>query len=121
MDPAFSPNGKLIAYDYRKPGFSIREIYVMNADGTGIRQVTHLNHVSSLPAWSPDGKTLAFQSNSLGHFEIYTAALDGTHVQPGDDVRDGRDPAGLGPGRDQDRVRAGRRDLDRWAAERTRS
>ncbi len=81
MSPAFSPDGKLIAYDYRKPGFSIREIYVMNADGTGIRQVTRLNHVSSLPGWSPDGKTLAFQSNALGHFEIYTVALDGTHVR----------------------------------------
>jgi len=81
MSPAFSPNGKLIAYDYRKPGFSIREIYVMNADGTGIRQLTRLDHVSSLPAWSPDGKRLAFQSNSVGHFEIYTVALDGTHVR----------------------------------------
>ena len=80
-DPAYSPDGRLIAYDYRKPGFSIREIYVMNADGTGIRQVTRLNHVSSLPAWSPDGKELAFQSNSVGHFEIYTVALDGTHVR----------------------------------------
>ena len=78
--PAFSPDGKLIAYDYRKPGNSIREVYVMNADGTGIRQVTRLSHVSGLPAWSPDGKTLAFQSNALGHFEIYTVALDGTHL-----------------------------------------
>ena len=81
MSPAFSPDGKLIAYDYRKPGFRIREIYVMNANGTGIRQVTRLNHASALPAWSPDGKTLAFQSNAVGHFEIYTVALDGTHVR----------------------------------------
>ncbi len=80
--PAFSPDGKLIAYDYRKPGYSIREIYVMNADGAGIRQVTRLRHVSDLPAWSPDGKTLAFQSNvRSGHFEIYTVALDGTRLR----------------------------------------
>ena len=80
--PTFSPDGKLIAYDYRRPGSSIREIYVMNADGTAIRQVTRLRAVSGLPAWSPDGRALAFQSNArLGHFEIYTIGLDGKHLR----------------------------------------
>ncbi len=81
MNPAYSPNGKLIAYDYRKPGYSNREIYVMSADGTGIRPVTRLSYVSGLPAWSPDGKRLAFESNPLRHNEIYTVALDGTHLR----------------------------------------
>jgi Tol biopolymer transport system component len=81
MSPAFSPNGKLIAYDYRLPGYSNREIYVMNANGTGIRPVTRLRYVSGLPAWAPDGKTLAFQSNPLGHYEIYTVAVNGTHLR----------------------------------------
>jgi TolB protein len=76
-DPAFSPNGALIAYDYRKPGFSIHELYVMNADGTSIRQVTRLGAASELPAWSPDGKTLAFQSDGPGHLEIYSVAVTG--------------------------------------------
>ena len=77
-DPAFSPDGKLIAYDYRNPGYSIREIYVMNADGTGIRKLTRLGAVSALPAWSPDGRTLAFQSNAGGpKYEIYTVDLNG--------------------------------------------
>ena len=80
--PAFSPDGKLIAYDYRRPGYSIREVYVMNADGTGIRQVTRLRYVSSLPSWSPDMKTLAFQSNARGgSFEIYTIGLDGKDLR----------------------------------------
>ncbi len=80
--PAFSPDGRLIAYDYRRPGFPIRELYVMNADGTGIRQVTRLGEVSSLPAWSPDGKRLAFQSNArLGHYEIYTVDPDGRDLR----------------------------------------
>jgi TolB protein len=77
-DPAYSPDGKLIAYDYRKPGFSIREVYVMNADGSGIRQVTKLSRVSGLPSWSPDGKRIAFQSNAGGgRYEIYTIGVDG--------------------------------------------
>jgi TolB protein len=81
QDPAYSPDGRLIAYDYRKPGFQNREIFVMNADGTGIRAVTKLGGSSGLPAWSPDGKTLAFQSNaSLDHYEVFRVAVDGTQV-----------------------------------------
>jgi Tol biopolymer transport system component len=77
-DPSYSPDGKLIAFDYRRRGSKNRQIYVMNSDGTGMRAVTRLAGTSMLPAWSPDGKTLAFQNNgSLGHYEIYTIGLDG--------------------------------------------
>ena len=48
-DPAYSPDGKLIAYDYRRPGYSIKEIYVMNADGTGIRRLTDLRRRQRVP------------------------------------------------------------------------
>jgi Tol biopolymer transport system component len=50
----------------------------MAANGSAKHQVTKLRQVSGLPAWSPDGKRLAFQSNvRLGHFEIYTIGVDG--------------------------------------------
>jgi TolB protein len=81
-DPAYSPDGTLIAYDYRMPGFSIREVYVMNADGTGSRRVTNIRQVSGYPAWSPDGRRLAFQSNAVGdHWEVYTVRPDGRGVK----------------------------------------
>lgn len=77
-NPAWSPDGKLIAYDYRRPGFSSREIWVAGVDGSHARLVTRLPAVSTLPSWSPDGRRIAFQSNLHGgHFEIYTIGRDG--------------------------------------------
>src|SRR5437773_1574705 len=78
-DPAWSPNGKLVAYDYRRPGFSIREIWVMGANGRNSRQVARLGAVNAHPSWSPDGRRLAFHSNARGgHYEIYSIGVDGT-------------------------------------------
>src|SRR5439155_22528192 len=60
--PAWSPDGRLIAFatDRNAPGGDV--IYVMNADGSGQRPVTHnlprVNDAS--PSWSPDGKRLPF-------------------------------------------------------------
>jgi TolB protein len=77
-DPAYSPDGRLIAYDYRRPGYSIKEIYLMNADGSGIHRITDLGDVSTSPAWSPDGKTLAFQTGvGGGTNEIYSVPAAG--------------------------------------------
>ncbi len=80
-DPAWSPDGRSIAYDYRRPDSLAREVYVMNADGTGSRQLTRLDHTSAAPAWSPDGTRIAFQSDARsGHDEIYTIRPNGTEL-----------------------------------------
>jgi TolB protein len=39
-----------------------REIFVMNSDGSGLRQGTRNGSVNSLPAWSPDGRTIYYAS-----------------------------------------------------------
>ena len=77
-NPAWSPGGKLIAYDYRRPGFSSREIWVIGVGGSHPRILTRLPAVSTLPSWSPDGRRIAFQSNLRGgHYEIYSIGRDG--------------------------------------------
>ena len=52
--PAFSPDGKRIAFSRAGIG-----IVTMNVDGTGIRRLTK-NPRDGFPAWSPDGKQIAF-------------------------------------------------------------
>ena len=54
------------------------EIYLMNADGTALVNLTNDAASDINPAWSPDGSRIAFASNRDGNFEIYVMNADGT-------------------------------------------
>ena len=68
--PAWSPDGQRIAFVSDRNG-DVEEfgglrfntdIFVMNADGSGVEQVTSdpLSRSADQPAWSPDGSSIAF-------------------------------------------------------------
>lgn len=57
------------------------EIYVVNADGTGLRRLTQHPAVDRDPAWSPDGQYIAFVSYRGGKNGIYVVRVDGTGLR----------------------------------------
>lgn len=81
MQPRFSPNGQLIAFTSDRGGGD--NIWVMNADGTGARQITRENfRLLNAPTWSPDGQYIAARKHfttqrSLGTGEIWLYHVSG--------------------------------------------
>jgi len=61
------------------------EIYVMNSDGSDIRQITNLGKASFAPFFHPDGKRIIFSSNvnsKTGRdFDLYIINIDGTGLE----------------------------------------
>ena len=55
-----------------------QEIYVMNADGSGLTSLTNNAADDYDPAWSPDGRQIAFYSDRDGNWEIYLMNADGS-------------------------------------------
>jgi hypothetical protein len=74
-------NGRIAFVSEREGDF---DIYTMNADGTGVAQVTNDPAVDFNPSWSPDGAKIAFASNrgSPADFDVYVMNPDGSGVTP---------------------------------------
>jgi Tol biopolymer transport system component len=77
-DPAWSPDGRKLAF-VNRDGNS--EVYVMNANGRGQRNLTRDPAYDADPAWSPDGRKIAFVSNRDGKYGIYVMNADGSGEQ----------------------------------------
>ena len=79
--PAWSPDGKQIAY-YSEVGGAPADLFVMDADGRNVRQLTDTPEAEGYPAWSPDGRQIAFESHTPdGNFDVYVMNADGSNVR----------------------------------------
>ena len=81
---AWSPDGSRIAFTYpryRIIGWADDEtgdIYVVNADGSGLTDLTKSQGWNSSPSWSPDGGRIAFMSDRDKNWGIYVMNADGS-------------------------------------------
>ena len=48
-----------------------KELYVMNLDGSDLRQLTRNQTINLSPSWAPDAKSLVFTSFKEGHPKLY--------------------------------------------------
>ena len=76
VHPAWSPDGRKIAFVSGRDGNS--NIYVMDADGKNVHQLTDHPVSDTNPAWSPNGRKIAFVSYGDGvDSAIYIMDADG--------------------------------------------
>jgi Tol biopolymer transport system component len=79
--PSWSPDGTQIAFSRQSPFTGLGGVWVVNVDGTGMRQLTSEENADSEPSWSPDGRWIAFSSDRDDNLELYAVRPDGTGVR----------------------------------------
>ena len=55
-------------------------VYTINPDGTGRRQLTHVGaaQAAGAPDWSPGGAKIVYESNQTGDYRIWVMNADGS-------------------------------------------
>lgn len=71
--PFFSPDGKQIVFRADRARAGYLQLFLINRDGLGERQLTSNQAVNWAPCWHPSGKIIAYTTSIHGHkqYEIY--------------------------------------------------
>lgn len=80
LSPDWSPDGQHIVFSKDETYLNLKHLYIMNADGSNLQQITANNTSDTTPAWAPDGKSIAFSSTELNNNSkpgIYLSTKDG--------------------------------------------
>ena len=118
MSVAVSPDGRTLAIDLQG------SIWTIPASGGAATRITDIFNDARQPAWSPDGKTIAFFAYRDGGYDLWAIAPDGIESAQADVGRVRRSRAGLVARRHARRIlvrprqSAGQRlqHLDRWTS-----
>jgi TolB protein len=78
---SYSPDGKHIVFCSNRGGEQNLELYIMDADGSNVHQLTHApGCYNGGPFFSPDGKRVIFRSDrkKKDHLQLYVINSDGS-------------------------------------------
>ncbi|HET6452846.1 MAG TPA: hypothetical protein VFI02_00455 [Armatimonadota bacterium] len=78
--PCYNPDGQKIAFARNTDGRL--QVWVANADGSDMDQLTDEPEGCGWPSWSPDGSKIVFIPQRGGEYRLYTMNPDGTNVVP---------------------------------------
>jgi Tol biopolymer transport system component len=76
--PTFSPDSSQIVFSSERSGAA--DLYVVNVDGSGLRQITDTSLRESHPSWSINDQ-IVFNGSLELFWQLYTIAIDGTGQQ----------------------------------------
>jgi Tol biopolymer transport system component len=84
--PSWSPDGSTIAIEVLEDGNW--NLYLVRADGSGVRRLTDMPGDENRPTWAPDGTKVAFMGSITPSskdisvpFDVHTIDPDGTDLQ----------------------------------------
>jgi eukaryotic-like serine/threonine-protein kinase len=86
--PSWSPDGSQLVFispclgraDFFETIYNESSLYIINSDGTGLKQLTPAPGSDFEPAWSPDGMQIAFTSVRGGFRQIYSLDVESLEV-----------------------------------------
>ena len=90
-----SPDGNKVLYTVREAVMSddrseyVNQVFVSNADGSNVIQLTRGEKNSANPKWSPDGKWIAYTSNRDSKNNLYILPINGGESERISDVKTG--------------------------------
>jgi len=80
MYPSASPDGKQLVFQSNRTGSN--QIFIMNSDGSGLRQLVNFALGAETPVFSPDGESIVFAAY-LGkdNNDVFTVKTDGSELK----------------------------------------
>jgi len=100
-DPAWSPDGRLIAFSRLgrvTGGEDVFDVYTVRRDGTRPTKLSHGKPEANAPDWAPSGQRIAFRRETTGNrMQVWTMRAGGGDLRKLTSMRNGTGPPAWSP------------------------
>ena len=80
FEPAWSPDGTRVVFSRKRSGQS-SGLYLIGADGTGLKKLVDNKGNEGSPEWSPDGLRVAYTADAGAGNDLFVVDADGANVR----------------------------------------